>query len=168
MASFTKNEPASEEHDQLKEGVKEIPALFNLANGFVEFSRIKGNMSQEGKKERDFGYFSFFNHNMATPLRLYCKQMHTLVQNLPEAYYALYKGDTSYCLVVSLNKGQRVTLEVSAYNDKYYLFLKKCFKPKDKADDPEQDWIHTRSSLLFDPEKDDPVDLNKFVLSCYH
>ena len=168
MASFTKNEPASEEHGQPKDGAKEIPAIFNLANGFVEFTRIKGDMTEGGKKERDFGYFSFFNHNMATPLRLYCKQMHTLVQNLPEAYYALDKGDTSYCLVVSLNKGQRITLEVSAYNDKHYLFLKKCFKPKDKADDPEQDWIHTRSSLLFDPEKDDPMDLHKFVLSCYH
>ena len=167
MASFTKNEPASEEHGQSKDDVKAIPTLFNLANGFVEFIRIKGDMSEEGKRERDIGYFSFFNHNMANPLRLYSKQMHTLVQHLQEAYYALDKGDTSYCLVVAINKNQCITLEVSDYNDKQYLFLKKCFKPQDKADDPMQDWIHTRSSILFDPEKDDPIELLKFTLSCY-
>ena len=167
MASFTQNMPASEEHGQPEDTVKEIPAIFNLANGFVEFTRIKGDMSDEGQQKPDYGYFSFSNHNMATPLRLYCKQMHTLVQHLQEAYYALNKGDTSYCLVIGINKVQRITLQVSAYNDKYYLFLKKCFKPQDKADDPKQDWIHTRSSILFDPEKDDPIELLKFTLSCY-
>ena len=53
MASFTKNEPDSEEHGQSKDDVKAIPTLFNLANGFVEFIRIKGDMSEEGKKEEE-------------------------------------------------------------------------------------------------------------------
>ena len=56
MASFTKNEPASEEHGQSKDDVKAIPTLFNLANGFVEFIRIKGDMSEEGKKELTGGF----------------------------------------------------------------------------------------------------------------
>ena len=65
-------------------------------------------------------------------------------------------------------KTLRVTLEVNEHNDQFYLFLKKSFKPTDKADDPEQDWIYTKSIVQLDVLEDNPYALEKFVLSCSH
>ena len=172
MANFTKNIIASSDLDEVtneenRANVKPRSLLFDLANGFVRYKPKEQQVLEDGKKEQEGGYFLFCNHNMTTPIRLYSRQVQALVKHLPTAYCALKEGDTSYCLVVAINKAQRITLEVNLYNDNYYLFLKKCFKPEDKVDDPQQDWIYTRSSLLFDTKTDDPTKLQDFILSCY-
>ena len=172
MTNFTKNDVASSDlvevtNEENSANVKLLPLIFELANGFVRFKPKEQQVLEDGKKEPDGGYFLFCNHKMTPPIRLYSKQVHALVRHLPTAYCALKEGDTSHFMVIAVNKVQRVTLEVNLYNDKYYLFLKKCFKPEEKADDPQQDWIYTRSSLLFDPETDDPTKMLDFVYSCY-
>ena len=172
MANFTKNTADSGdlieftiEENHIDAPIK--PMVLNLANGLVQFARKEQPMSDDGKKDPGVGCFLFCNHKMTKPIQLYSRQVHTLVKHLPTAYSALNEGDTSYCLVIAVNKTQRVTLEVNLYNDKHYLFLKKCFKPEETADNPQQDWIYTRSSLLFDPKTDDPDAMLAFVLSCY-
>ena len=106
-------------------------------------------------------HFLICNSSGARPIQLYRRQLMELFQKLPKAYQAFREGDTSYCIDIATTKTQRVTLEVSDYNDKIYLFLKKSFKPEDKVDDPDQEWIHTKSNVSFNPDKDD---VNEMIL----
>lgn len=103
---------------------------------------------------------------MGKSIQLYGSQATNLIKRLPDAYKAFLHGDTSYYLVLDETKTQKLTLEVYTYNDKIELSMKKLFKPDDKADDPDQDWIHTGHFVSFDPLEDDPDEMLEFVLSC--
>jgi len=109
----------------------------------------------------------FFNDMlMGHGIQLYGSQATRLFKNLPHAYKAFLQGDTSYYYVVDETKTQKVTLEVHTYKDKTYVSMKKLFKPEDKADDPNQDWIATGHFISFDAIEDDPDDMLDFVLMC--
>ena len=146
---------------------KPKPTIFYLANGFVRYQQGEPVVSEEGKKTQNASVFLLFNNRMARPIQLYSKQMLQLVQRLPEAYLAMQEGNMPYSVVIAINKGQRITLDISDYNEKYYVFLNKCFKPPDKTEDPEQDWLYTKSGVLFDPDQDDAMKLMDFVQACY-
>ena len=146
---------------------KPKPSIFYFANGFVRYQQSDPVVSEEGKKTQNASVFLLFNNRMARPIQLYSKQMLQLVQRLPEAYLAMQEGNMPYSVVIAINKGQRITLDISDYNEKYYVFLNKCFKPPDKTEDPEQDWLYTKSGVLFDPDQDDAMKLMDFVQACY-
>jgi len=137
--------------------------IFHLEYGTVVYEPEDKTLNLE---KRIPEHFSIFNSSGARPVQLYRSQMVKLTQLLPRAYEAFAQGDTSFCTEVAVNKSQRITLEVSNYNEKNYLFLKKSFKPPEKMDDPAQEWIHTKSNISFNPDKDDASQLLKFVLYC--
>jgi hypothetical protein len=98
---------------------------------------------------------------------------------LPEAYHAYQLlGDTSYKEIISENKTQLLVLEINpvVVNNKgdnsnntnistqLVLSLKKYYKPEDKADDEDQDWLPTSNSVPFDPELDNPDALLEYIL----
>jgi len=107
----------------------------------------------------------FFNDMlMGKAIGLYGNQALRLFKNLPFAYKAFLEQDTSYYFVVDETKTQKLTLEVYTYKDKLHLSMKKMFKPDDKADDPDQEWIPTGHFVSFDPLEDDPDEMKDFVL----
>ena len=108
-------------------------------------------------------HFLICNSSGARPIQLYRRLIMRLLHQLPKAYQAFREGDTSYCIDIATTKTQRITLEVNDYNEKTYLFLKKSFKPEDKADDPNQEWIYTKSNVSFNPDKDDVNEMILFV-----
>jgi hypothetical protein len=141
---------------------------FGLSRGYVQYKPAASLLSQEEQQgsAQTSDYFLVFKNAQAKPIRLYRQQMLQLAQQLPEAFSAVNKGDCTYCEAIATHKTHRITLEVNHYNDQHYLFLKKSFKPADKADDPQQDWIYTKSNVQLDPLKDNPFALEDFVLSC--
>jgi hypothetical protein len=97
---------------------------------------------------------------MDTGIHLNDVQIRKLVKLLPKAYAALLEGDTSYFEVLSETKTLRLTLEVRYQKikeqDILQLTLKSYYKPVDKADDNEQDWLPTSYQVRFDPDTDEP------------
>ena len=151
------------EHQESKKK-KVIPSVIDLSYGTLLYQPVDRSLGQE---ERIPEHFLLFNNSSgARPIQLYRNQMLELIRQLPKAYLAFRENDTSFCIDIAATKTERITLEVSDYNDETYLFLKKRFKPKDKADDPDQDWIYTRSNVSFNPDQDDPTEMLKFVLFC--
>lgn len=136
---------------------------FYLKYGTIVYQPRDRSLSEE---ESIPEHFSIFNSTGARPIQLYRNEVMKLTRELPKAYLAFKKGDTSFCIDIVVSKSQRITLEVCSYNDKYYLFLKKSFKPADKVNDPNQDWIYTRSNVSFIPDEDDVNQLLRFVLNC--
>ena len=143
---------------------------FSLARGYVQYKPVALSLNSEEQQDPNppskDDYFLVFKSGHAKPIRLYRQHMLHLAQALPHAYNAVLEGDATYCKTIVITKTLRVTLEVNEHNDRYYLFLKKSFKPVDKEDDPEQDWIYTKSIIQLDPLEDDPYAMEKFVLSC--
>ena len=145
---------------------------FSLARGYIQYKPVTSCLNPDEQQDKTppltNDYFLVFKHAQVKPIRLYRQHVLQLAQTLPHAYSAVIQGDASYCKVIAITKTLRVTLEVNEHNDQFYLFLKKSFKPTDKADDPEQDWIYTKSIVQLDVLEDNPYALEKFVLSCSH
>ena len=141
----------------------ETSTVFYLEYGTVVYEPEYKSLDPE---ERIPEHFNIFNYSGARPIQLYRNQMVKLTRLLPVAYQAFKQGDTSFSAEVVKNKSQLITLEVSDYKDKTYLFLKKRFKPPETVDDPNQEWIHTKSNVSFHPDVDDASRLIKFVLNC--
>ena len=143
---------------------------FSLARGYIQYKPVAPSLNPEEQQDENpppkDDYFLVFKSGHAKPIRLYRQHMLHLAQALPHAYNAVLEGDASYCKTIIITKTLRVTLEVNEHNDRYYLFLKKSFKPVDNDNDPEQDWIYTKSIIQLDPLEDDPYAMEKFVLSC--
>jgi hypothetical protein len=149
------------EQDKSKESAKALP-MFELSYGTIVYQAK--SVSQGGKIIPE--HFLICNSSGARPIQLYRRQMLELLRQLPKAYQAFRDGDTSCCVNIALSKNQCVNLEVSSYNEQPYLFLKKTFKPEDKVDDPNQEWIHTKSNVSFNPDKDNVVEMLTFVTFC--
>jgi len=119
--------------------------------------------------------FWFHSRRMQDPILLYGNQVARLIDELPTAYAAVENKQQDYVFLLSESKFNKITLEVSLYRDKYYLFLKKYFKgtPGHRrarlsaaaADDQERSTWLTLSAVGFDPVKDDPEAILDFVLS---
>lgn len=118
----------------------------------------------EVKKQKRLPVFDLVNRHMAKPIQLYGNQMLRLIEELPTAYEAFYSADDGYRFELVKAKDQLVTLEVSLYNNKTYLFLKKYFKPEDHPYGNQ--WVPTRSMLSFNPDSDDPDKLLDFYADC--
>jgi hypothetical protein len=142
--------------------LKKSPMVFSLNYGTIVYQP-----KSLGKEKIISEHFLIFNSSGARPIQLYRSQILKLVRQLSQAYLAFKENDTSFCVDIAANETQRISLEVSDYNDQTYLFLKKRFKPKDKANDPDQDWIYTRSNVSFNPDQDDVVKILGFVLTCH-
>ncbi len=131
-----------------------------------------------GKHPRSVPAFWFHNRRFASPILLFGNQVLRLIDELPNAYKAYRQGNHSYRYVLAQTKNQLVTLEVTSWNDRTYLFLKKYFKTRrysaypsssqmDSADndDDKSPWLPTRSALSLDPDQDNPNELLYFVLT---
>jgi len=155
---------------------------FKLTHGYVEPAELL-----PARKENDSGKpasrsraFWFHNRNLTEAILLFGNQVTCLIDELPNAYAAYKKADFSYRRELSKAKHQLITLEVSPFNDRTNLFLKKYFKPKipkdaapaggdqgpSQADQPPE-WIPTAAVITLDPDHDNPQDLLKFVLSAH-
>ena len=143
---------------------------FSLARGYIQYKPVTFSLNPDEQQDQNptpkDDYFLVFKNAHAKPIRLYRQHMLHLAQALPYAYNAVIQGNATYCKTITITKTLRVTLEVNEHNDRYYLFLKKSFRPVDQADNPEQDWIYTKSIIQLDPLEDNPYALEKFVLSC--
>jgi len=163
-------------------GNKSRPKRLNLARGFIRFkpgstAAEKMTIRQQQREwevsdKRDKmpkiipDTWLFFNDNvLGKSVQLYGSQAVKLCKHLPEAYQAFVRGDPYY-KVIDENKTQLLTLEIYTYKDKTNVSLKKSFKPEDKADDPNQDWLPTGHHISFVPAEDDPEDMLDFVLMC--
>lgn len=155
------------------------PRIFSLANGHVtpaEDADFPARTDQpEGNKRGGTGTaFWFYNSRLSNPMLLYGNQTVRLISELPRAYKAFRIRDYSYRFVLVENKHTLITLEVTNYRDKPYLFLKKYFKPNRSTLHPssplgevdENAWLPTKSSVSFDPDTDHPQALLRFVLTC--
>lgn len=116
--------------------------------------------------------FRVYKAKKCRPIVLYESQMAKLISQLPQAYQAYRRSDTSFVCDVVRGQKQRVALEVSVYQGKTYLFLKKYFKPmySDGAEGYEASlspWLPTRSVVGLDPDKDDPNAMLAFMTSFY-
>ena len=155
-----------------KPQLRDDPYKFPLAQGYITYKRwrqggLVNDKSQDSNPKRNFANsFLWYNRKLCRPIQLYSSQMLSLVEHLPEAFKACNASDTSYCAVITQNKVRRITLEVNLYKEKSYLFLKMCYKPAEKADDPKQDWIYTSSVVSLSPSQDDPSALVDFVFFC--
>jgi hypothetical protein len=137
-------------------------AMFDLLYGTIVYQ--PKSISQKDKIIPE--HFLIYNSSGSRPIQLYRREILELIRQLPKAYQALETRDASFSTEIATNKTQRIILEVSLYNDKGYLFLKKMFKPVDKANDPDQEWTYTKSNVSFNPEKDDAEEMLRFVLKC--
>lgn len=161
-----------------------VSKFHKLAYGYVRYKpgatyaerqlywqRIKFNPHLKDKLPRPpSDCWLFHNKNLlGKAVQLYASQVGKLVELLPEAYAALLGGDTTYFEVLSETKTLRLTLEVRYHKikeqDILQLTLKKYYKPEDKADDEQQDWLPTSSHVRFDPDLDDPDDLLEYTLA---
>ena len=137
--------------------------------------------------------FNISGKNGAPAIGLYHNQMMRLIEALPEAYEAYKASDGSYFFEVVKKSDKLITLEVSLYEGKPYLFLKRYFNlaqvKQDSVSSPipmqleveggggqegsgeaekKPTWIPTRSVVSLNPNHDHPADLMHFVLGCYH
>ena len=161
-----------------------VPLLFKLAHGYVRFKRgasyterqlywqkLKMNPKLKDKLAKPPSDCWLFTNKqfLGKSIQLYASQVGKLVELLPEAYDALLAKDTTYFEIVSESKTLRLTLEVGYYKfkeqDMIQLALKKSYKPEDKADDEDQDWLPTSSHIKFDPERDEPEALLEYILA---
>jgi len=149
---------ASEKSKEIKTG----QAMFDLLYGTIVYQ--PKSISQKDKIIPE--HFLIYNSSGSRPIQLYRREILELIRQLPKAYEAFKTKDASFCVDITANKTQRIILEVSLYNDNAYLFLKKMFKPEDKVNDPDQEWIYTKSNVSFNPEKDDAVEMLRYVLKC--
>lgn len=169
---------------ELKPVKKSVSKFYKLAHGYVRYrpgasyedrqlywQRIKFNPKLKDKLPRPMSdCWVFYNKNLlGKGIQLFGSQIGILTELLPEAYAALLNKDTSYFEIVSETKTLRLTLEIGFYKikdqDILQLTMKKYYKPEDKADDEEQDWLPTSSFVRFDPDRDDPEELLEYTLS---
>jgi len=119
----------------------------------------------EAKPKKRLPVFDLVNRHMAKPIQLYSNQMLRLIEELPNAYEAFYQADVGYRFDLIRTQDQLVVLEISLYNNKTYLFLKKYFKPEEAKSSGDA-WVPTRSMLSFDPDLDDTDKMLDFYADC--
>ena len=133
--------------------------------------------------------FNISGKNGAPAIGLYHNQMMRLIEALPEAYEAYKASDGSYFFEVVKKSDKLITLDVSLYEGKPYLFLKRYFNlaqvKQDSVSSPipmqleveggggqggsgeaekKPTWIPTRSVVSLNPNHDHPAELMHFVL----
>jgi hypothetical protein len=159
-----------------REEEKDPVFFFKLGNGYVEPGELSPPASADPSKEaqpfagrRRRGFF-FHNRNLTDDIWMFGNQVARLVDELPTAFVAYSNRDYSYRFEVVKNKGQLVTLEVTLYQDRTFLFLKKYFKPRlplsDEIDEA-SDWLPTPAVISLDPTKDKPLALLKFAMGAH-
>ena len=149
-----------------------LPDIFELTYCFIRHTSTKNGKRSRGPD------FAFIGSKAKHPISMFGNQVIRLTKELPKAYKAYQNGDSSYRYVLCEDKSNLIALEVSYYNEKNYLFLKKYFKPSPEAannatflaasavvinDSP---WLPTRGVVGLDPAKDKPQEMLAFVLSC--
>lgn len=166
--------------------------IFRLHKGYIRFKpgapyeerrlywqRIQYNpLLKEKLKKPASDCWMFYNKRfLSKGMALYGSQVDKLMEVLPEAYHAYQLlGDTSYREIISETKTQLLVLEINPVTVKngpnsidvssqLVLSLKKYYKPEDKAEDEDQDWLPTSNSVPFDPELDDPDALLEYILT---
>lgn len=162
-------------------------APFRLAYGYIcpanpdskkDKDCAQGEPALEIKKPNRSQAFWFHNRRIHDPILLYGNQVVRLIDELPNAYAAVKNQQQDYLFLLSESKSNKITLEVSAYRDKYYLFLKKYFKGipghghrhsfasgvKPVLDNKAWTWLPS-TAVGLDPFKDDPEAILDYVLS---
>lgn len=158
-------------------------SLFKWGNGYVEPAELPPPAATAPEAATASAYskggetsvrrrrgFYFHNRNLTDAIWLYGNQVTSLVDELPKAYSAYFDRDLAYRFELVKSKGQLVTLEVSLYNERIYLFMKKYFKPRLPASneiDEASEWLPTPAVISFDPAKDKPLALLKFALGAH-
>ena len=132
----------------------------------------------EGAKGNRGPPFAIVGRQVCSPILLFGNQMIKLIKELPNAYQAFRDANSSYRYVLYENKSNLVALEVSYYNGKNYLFLKKYFQASAEAAANEtflassaqeingNPWLPTKAVVGLDPAEDKPRQMLAFVLSC--
>ena len=172
------NSPAAAADAFAKEE-KQFVNYFKLTNGYVEPSELPlataaaPQTSQGGQANpparRHRGFF-IHNRNMTDSIWLFGNQLARLVDELPNAYKAHQKKDYSYRFDVVRAKSHLVTLEVSLYNERTLLFLKKYYKPRLPSSneiDEGSEWLPTPAVVSLDSQNDNPQALLKFALGAH-
>lgn len=158
---------------------KQLQFCFKLTNGYVEPDELPpplassgsmGDLSQSAAAaaRRRRGFY-FHNRNMTESIWMFGNQVTRLIDELPNAYAAHGKNDYSYRFELAKSKNQLLTLEVTLFNGRTFLFLKKYYKPRLPSGeiDETSDWTPTPSVISLDPQKDNPQALLKFALSAH-
>jgi hypothetical protein len=160
---------------------------YKLTNGYVEPFELPAGGGGSGSAAAPAGgegggvevptakrrrAFLFHNRNLTDDILLFGNQVTRLIDELPNAYAAHRNQDYSYRFELAKSKGQLVTLEVTRFNERTYLFLKKYFKPRLGSGpgaeiNEASDWIPTPAVISLDTRKDNPQALLKFVLSAH-
>jgi len=113
--------------------------------------------------------FRFVGRKAHQSIRLFGDQTFKMIRELRNAYQAYHQNDTNYKFVVGENKTHRVTLEVSEFQDKTYLMLRRYFKNVDGygpyPSDPNT-WYPTKSVVSLDPFQDNPTKILLYALRC--
>ena len=159
---------------------KPLPKILYLKYGFIRYSASPASKtskrSADAEKDKGGPAFAFFSRRViGKSIQLFANQAVKLVEELPAAFQAFRDSDSSYRYVLCENKTNLVTLEVSPWNGKNYLFLKRYFRAT--ADNEtvwsssvheinHKGWLPTKSVVSFDPAEDEPIEILDFVLSC--
>ena len=138
-----------------------------LKNGFIQMENLD-----------DTTGLRFYLHNnklVDKPILLFPQGMVALVRALPQAYeiydqQVIQMAETAgqtvseviYSIIIASSKVVQVKLEVSDYQEKLYIFLKKSSWAKDEGI-----WRPCRGSILLDCHHDDRYALLKFALSAH-
>jgi hypothetical protein len=120
----------------------------------------------------------FFLHNnklVDKPILLFPQGMVALVRALPQAYEIYDQqvinmaeaagqpvSEVIYSIIIASSKVMQVKLEVSVYQEKLYIFLKKSSWAEDEGI-----WRPCHGSILLDRHQDDCNALLKFALSAH-
>ncbi len=98
--------------------------------------------------------------------------MFDLIDELPNAYKAFEASDDSYRFTLVEKDTHLVTLEVSLYKDKTYLFLKRYFKGNNNRSTyfnstyNDNEWRPAKGVVSLDPARDNPHDMLAYALTC--
>jgi hypothetical protein len=138
-----------------------------LKNGFIQMEYLD-----------DTTGLRFYLHNnklVDKPILLFPQGMVALVRALPQAYeiydqQVIQMAETAgqavskviYSIIIASSKVVQVKLEVSDYQEKLYIFLKKSSWAEDEGI-----WRPCRGSILLDRHHDDCDALLKFALSAH-
>ncbi len=145
-----------------------------LKNGFVQMENLDETTGLR---------FYLHNDKLADkPILLFPQGMVTLIQALRKAYEiydeqvlsqaeaaAAAAGEVPaadrvvYSAVIATSKVVQIKLEISVYQEKLYIFLKKSSWAEDEGI-----WRPCRGAILLDRHQDDPDALLQFALSAHH
>jgi hypothetical protein len=135
--------------------------VHQLKNGFIRMEQFP----KSGLR------FYLHNNKLCNkPILLFLQGILALICALPKAYEMYDKhlatpvNKVIYCVTIASSKMMQIKLEISVYQEKLYIFLKK-FSLQQDAQEEEGMLQPCRGSILFDCTQDHPNDLLQFVLS---